>query len=154
MTPAVEAARKAGIAFELLSYDHDPGVQSYGLEAAETLGLAPETVYKTLIASVDGNLAVALVPVDRSLDLKAFADALGGKRAELAPADAAQRATGYVLGGISPLGQRKRLPTVIHLEATSLPTVHVSAGRRGLEIALDPADLVRLTGARTARIAR
>jgi len=111
-------------------------------------------VYKTLVASVDGALAVALVPVDRSLDLKALAGALGGRRAEMAAADAAQRATGYVLGGISPLGQRKRLPTVVHEDALLLSTIHVSAGRRGLELALAPADLVRLTGARTAAIAR
>ena len=154
MTPAVEAARKAGVGFELLSYAHDPAAESYGLEAAEALGLAPESVYKTLVASVDGALAVALVPVDRTLDLKALATALGGKRAEMAAADAAQRATGYVLGGISPLGQRKRLPTVVHEDALLLDAVHVSAGRRGLEIALAPADLVRLTGARTAPIAR
>jgi len=154
MTPAVLAARKAGIPFELLSYDHDPKAESYGLEAAEALGLAPASVYKTLVAAVDGALAVALVPVDRTLDLKALADALGARRAELAAADAAQRATGYVLGGISPLGQRKRLPTVVHADALQLPTIHVSAGRRGLELALDPADLVRLTGARTAAIAR
>ena len=154
MTPAVETARKAGISFELLSYAHDPGAESYGLEAAEALGLEPASVYKTLVASVDGALAVALVPVDRSLDLKALAGALGGRRAEMAAADAAQRATGYVLGGISPLGQRKRLPTVVHEDALLLSTIHVSAGRRGLELALAPADLVRLTGARTAAIAR
>ena len=154
MTPAVDAARKAGIPFELLSYAHDPAAESYGLEAAEALGAEPASVYKTLVASVDGALAVALVPVDRSLDLKALAAALGGKRAEMAAADAAQRATGYVLGGISPLGQRRRLPTVVHADALALPTIHVSAGRRGLELALDPADLVRLTGARTAPIAR
>ena len=154
MTPAVETARKAGIPFELLSYAHDPGAESYGLEAAEALGLEPAAVYKTLVASVDGALAVALVPVDRSLDLKALASALGGRKAEMAAADAAQRATGYVLGGISPLGQRKRLPTVVHEDALLLPTIHVSAGRRGLELALAPADLVRLTGARTAAIAR
>ncbi|AHG88260.1 ybaK/ebsC protein [Gemmatirosa kalamazoonensis] len=154
MTPAVDAARKAGIPFELLSYAHDPAAESYGLEAAEALGVEPASVYKTLVASVDGALAVALVPVDRSLDLKALAAALGGKRAEMAAADAAQRATGYVLGGISPLGQRRRLPTVVHADALALPTIHVSAGRRGLELALDPADLVRLTAARTAPIAR
>jgi Cys-tRNA(Pro)/Cys-tRNA(Cys) deacylase len=154
MTPAVDTARKAGVEFELLSYAHDPGAESYGFEAAEALGLDPSSVYKTLVASVDGRLAVAVVPVDRSLDLKALADALGGKRAEMAPADAAQRATGYVLGGISPLGQRRRLPTVVDAAALSLPRIHVSAGRRGLELALAPADLVRLCGATTAPIAR
>jgi Cys-tRNA(Pro)/Cys-tRNA(Cys) deacylase len=154
MTPAIVAAKRAGVRFEVLSYAHDPAAQSYGLEAAEALGLAPASVYKTLVASVDGALAVALVPVDRSLDLKALADALGGKRAELAAADAAQRATGYVLGGISPLGQRRRLPTVVDAAALALERVHVSAGRRGLEIALAPADLVRLCGATAAAIAR
>lgn len=154
MTPAIDTARRAGIAFELLSYAHDPDAASYGQEAAEALGLAPASVYKTLVAAVDGALAVALVPVDRTLDLKALAAALGGRRAELAGADAAQRATGYVLGGISPLGQRKKLPTVVHEDALALPTIHVSAGRRGLELALDPSDLVHLTGARTAAIAR
>ena len=154
MTPAVLAARKAGIEFELLSYAHDPSAESYGLEAAEALGLAPALVYKTLVVSADGALAVALVPVDQSLDLKALADALGARRAELATADAAQRATGYVLGGISPLGQRRRLPTVVHADALALSRIHVSAGRRGLELALDPADLVRLCGATTAAIAR
>src|SRR5215212_6312591 len=143
MTPAILAAKKAGVPFDVLSYAHDPGAPSYGLEAAEALGLEPASVYKTLVAAVDGALAVALVPVDRSLDLKALAGALGGKRAEMAAADAAQRATGYVLGGISPLGQRRRLPTVMHEDALLLETVHVSAGRRGLELALDPADLVR-----------
>jgi len=154
MTPAVLAARKAGVVHEVLSYEHDPGAESYGLEAAEALGLEPASVYKTLVASVDGALVIALVPVDRTLDLKALADAVGGKRAEMAAADAAQRATGYVLGGISPLGQRRRLPTVIDPAALSLARVHVSAGRRGLEIALAPSDLVRLCGARTAAIAR
>jgi Cys-tRNA(Pro)/Cys-tRNA(Cys) deacylase len=154
MTPAVNAAKQAGVPFELLSYEHHESAESYGLEAAQALGLRPDSVYKTLVASADGKLAVALVPVDRSLDLKALAAALGARRAELAPADAAERATGYVVGGISPLGQRRRLPTVVDEAALSLSAIHVSAGRRGLEIALAPADLVRLCAARTAPIAR
>lgn len=153
MTPAVTAARKAGVAVQLLSYSHDPSAPSYGREAAEALGLDPAAVFKTLVLSVDGALAVGVVPVDHTLDLKAFAAALGGKRAELADAAAAERATGYVVGGISPLGQRKRLRTVVDASALGRDTIYVSAGRRGLELAIAPADLVRLCGAATAAIA-
>ncbi|MGZ4394275.1 MAG: Cys-tRNA(Pro) deacylase [Gaiellaceae bacterium] len=147
-TPAIAAAEQAGIAFRTHAYEHDPKAQSYGLEAAEKLGVEPGRVFKTLVASVAGKLRIAVVPVAAQLDLKAL-----GKRAELArPADA-ERATGYVTGGISPLGQRKPLPTVVDASALEHETVFVSAGRRGLELELDPRDLVRLTGAAVTAIA-
>lgn len=154
MTPAVEAARKAGIAFDLLEYEHDPSQTSFGLEAVEVLGLPGEQVFKTLVAEVDGKLAVGVVPVTAQLDLKALASAVGGRKAAMAAADAAQRATGYVLGGISPLGQKRRLPTVVDESAQAFERVYVSAGRRGLEIALAPADLVALASATFAPVAR
>ena len=154
MTPAVDAARKAGIDHEVIEYEHDPSHESFGLEAIEVLGLPGEQVFKTLVAEVDGKLAVGIVPVVAQLDLKAFAAAIGGRKAAIAPADAAQRATGYVLGGISPLGQKRRLPSVIDASAEALERMYVSAGRRGLEIALAPSDLARLSGARFAPIAR
>lgn len=155
MTPAILAARAAGIAFDVLEYRHDPAADSYGLEAARALALDPAQVFKTLVAAADdGTLVVALVPVSRMLDLKAVAAAVGTRRAALADAKAAERATGYVVGGISPLGQRRRLRTVIDESATALDRIYVSAGRRGLEIALAPADLVRLCDARVAPIAR
>ena len=147
-TPATRAARAAGITFSVHEYEHDERAASYGLEAAESLGVDAAKVFKTLVADVDGTLTVCLVPADRRLDLGAL-----GKRARMADERAAQRATGYVLGGISPLGQRRRLPTVVDVSAADHATIHVSAGRRGLELELAPADLVRLTGARTARIA-
>ncbi|MFP8907636.1 Cys-tRNA(Pro) deacylase [Streptomyces atacamensis] len=153
-TPATVAATKAGVDFTLHSYEHDPAAPSYGEEAAEALGLDPGQVFKTLVADVDGTLTVAVVPVSGSLDLKALAAAAGGKRAAMADPAAAERATGYVRGGISPLGQRKALPTVVDASAEGHATVCVSAGRRGLEIELAPADLVKLTGAVTAPIAR
>ena len=154
-TPAIAAALRSGIAFEVLAYEHDPDAPSYGLEAAAALGVAPAHVFKTLVVQGEGaRLAVGLVPVDATLDLKAMADAIGAKRATMAEGAAAERATGYVLGGISPLGQRKALPTVIDVSARALPRVYVSAGRRGLEIALAPADLARLCGASFAPIAR
>ena len=149
-TPAIAAAERAGIPFRTHAYEHDPKADSYGLEAAETLGLDPARVFKTLVVDLDGSLGVAIVPVAKQLDLKA----LGGKRTALADRAAAERATGYVLGGISPLGQRKRLPTVLDASALEYETIHVSAGRRGLEIQLAPADLVRLTGAKVRPIAR
>jgi Cys-tRNA(Pro)/Cys-tRNA(Cys) deacylase len=154
-TPAIVAAERAKVAFTVHEYAHDPRAESYGLEAAEALGVAPERVLKTLLAVVDGGrLVVAVVPVTAQLDLKALAAAAGGRKADMAkPADA-ERATGYVVGGISPLGQRKRLPTFVDASAEGFPTVNVSAGRRGLEIELAPADLVALTGATVAAIAR
>ena len=148
MTPAVVAARRAGIRFELHEYDHDPAAVSYGLEAAAKLGVPAERIFKTLVASVDGTLTVAVVPVEAQLDLRSL-----GKRAVLADVAAAERATGYVVGGISPLGQRKRLPLLLDESALAHETIHVSAGRRGLEIELAPADLLALTGGRAAPIA-
>lgn len=155
MTPAIVLVRKAGIVHEVLGYAHDPSAASYGLEAAERLALAPETVFKTLIVDVEGvGLCCAVVPVHRMLDLKAVADALGGRKAKMADQAAAERATGYIVGGISPLAQRKSLPLVLDDSALPHPRVHVSAGRRGLEIALAPQDLLTLTRGRAAPIAR
>ena len=155
MTPAILAARKAGVVHQVLEYTHDPAAASYGLEAAELLGLAPGCVFKTLVADAEGvGLVCALVPVTGSLDLKALADAVGARRARMADIAAAERATGYVVGGISPLGQRKPLKTVIDASALLHTTVYVSAGRRGVELALAPMDLVHMTKARTAEIAR
>jgi Cys-tRNA(Pro)/Cys-tRNA(Cys) deacylase len=148
MTPAVVAAERAGIRFTLHEYEHDPTAASYGLEAAEKTGVEPARVFKTLVVDQDGTLSVAVVPVAAQLDLRGL-----GKRAALAEKAAAERATGYVLGGISPLGQRRRLPTVVDESALAHETVFVSAGRRGLELELAPDDLVRLTGARVAAIA-
>ena len=153
-TPATTLLARAGVPFSTHAYEHDPASASYGLEAAEALGIAADRVFKTLLADVDGRLTVAVVPVSGQLDLKALAAAAGGKRATMAEAAAAERATGYVVGGISPLGQRKRLPIVVDRSALAFATVFVSAGRRGLEVELAPADLVRLTGATTADIAR
>jgi Cys-tRNA(Pro)/Cys-tRNA(Cys) deacylase len=124
------------------------------MEAATALGVDPRQVFKTLIADVDGALTVAVVPVEGQLDLKALAAAVGGKKAAMADPAAAERATGYVVGGISPLGQRRRLATVVDSSALEFPVVLVSAGRRGVDVELAPADLVRLTGARTAPIGR
>lgn len=154
MTPAINAAKKAGIAYRIHEYEHDPGAASYGLEAAEKLGIPAERVFKTLVAEADGRLAVAIVPVAASLNLKALAAALGAKRAEMAEMAQAERSTGYVAGGISPLGQKKRLPTVLDDSATGLETIYVSAGRRGLEIELSPKDLLAITGGKLAAIAR
>jgi Cys-tRNA(Pro)/Cys-tRNA(Cys) deacylase len=154
-TPATTVADRAGIEFAVLRYDHDPRAPAYGLEAAERLGLDPSRVLKTLVAELDGQgLVVALVPVERELDLKALAAAAGAKRAALAAAGDAERATGYVVGGISPLGQRRRLPTFVDSSAPADGRVYVSAGRRGLELELALADLLRVTDARQAAIAR
>lgn len=151
-TPAVRALQQAGVSFTEHPYDHDPDHPSFGLEAAEALGLDPASVFKTLMTSVDGTLTVAVLPVTSSLNLKALASACGGKRAGLAtPADA-ERATGYVVGGISPLGQRARHRTVVDLSATDLPVMYVSGGRRGFDLGLAPADLIRLTGAVVADV--
>jgi Cys-tRNA(Pro)/Cys-tRNA(Cys) deacylase len=163
-TPATAAA--AGIAYTLHRYEADAhaeggaaarpsgGARGYGQAAADALGVPYERLFKTLLAEVDGGLTVAVVPVAATLDLKALAAAAGGKRAQLADPRAAERATGYVVGGISPLGQRKRLPTIVDASASGFGTIFVSAGRRGLQIELAPADLIRLTGARTAAIAK
>ena len=153
-TPATVALTRAGVAFTEHVYTHDPAATSYGTEAAEVLGLDPAQVLKTLFASVDGRLVVGIVPVAGQLDLKALAAAVGGKKATMAdPADA-ERATGYVVGGISPVGQRRSHPTVLDEGATAYDTVYVSGGRRGLDLGLAPADLVRITGATVAAIAR
>jgi len=155
MTPAIRAAEAAKLSFRVLEYVHDPAAESYGLEAAEALGLEPREVFKTLVVQTDaGKLAVGVVPACTQLDLKAMASALGVKRVALADPQLAERTTGYVVGGISPLGQRKALPTVVDQSAAALGTVYVSAGRRGLEIALAPSDLVRLSRATVAAIAR
>ena len=153
-TPATVALTKANVPFTTHSYDHDPSSGSFGTEAAEAMGVAPERVFKTLLADVDGKLTVAVVPVSGSLDLKALATAVGGKKAAMADPAAAERSTGYVLGGISPLGQRKPLRTVLDASALAFETVFCSGGRRGFEIELAPADLVRLTSAVTAAIGR
>ncbi len=153
-TPATVALTAAGVPFTTHAYEHDPAAASYGEEASRVLGVPADRVFKTLVADVDGTLTVAVVPVAGSLDLKALAGAAGGKRAAMADPAAAERTTGYVLGGISPLGQRKRLPTVVDAGALEHATVFVSAGRRGLEVELAPVDLVRLTGAVTAPIGR
>jgi Cys-tRNA(Pro)/Cys-tRNA(Cys) deacylase len=147
-TPAIRAADEAEIHYRLHEYEHDPAATSYGAEAAEKLDVDPARLFKTLVVSVDGALAVACVPVTTQLDLKAL-----GKRARMADKSQAQAATGYVSGGTSPLGQRKRLPT--HLDASALEheTILVNGGRRGLQLELDPRDLIRLTDARVHEIA-
>ncbi|MET3987656.1 Cys-tRNA(Pro) deacylase [Streptomyces sp. PvR034] len=153
-TPAVVALTAAGVEFRTHAYAHDPAHASYGEEAAQALGVSPDRVFKTLVADVDGELTVAVVPVAGSLDLKALAAAVGGKRAAMADPVLAERTTGYVRGGISPLGQRKRLRTVLDASASAHATICVSAGRRGLEVELPPTALATLTAATLAPIAR
>ncbi|NBM16284.1 Cys-tRNA(Pro) deacylase [Streptomyces sp. GC420] len=153
-TPATVALSAAGTPFTVHAYEHDPAHPSYGEEAAEAMGVEPGRVFKTLVAEVDGELVVAVVPVSGSLDLKALAAAVGGKRAAMADPAAAERTTGYVRGGISPLGQRKRLRTVLDDSASAYGTICVSAGRRGLEVELAPADLAKLTDAVLAPVGR
>ena len=153
-TPATVALTRAGVAFTLHPYDHDPRAASYGEEAATALGVDPARVFKTLMASLDGRLVVGVVPVTGQLDLKALARALGGSKATMADLAAAERATGYVAGGISPVGQKRQHPTVLDESALGYPTVFVSAGRRGLDLELAPTDLVRVTAARVATIGR
>ncbi|MPY85396.1 MAG: Cys-tRNA(Pro) deacylase [Actinophytocola sp.] len=153
-TPATTLLVKRGIAHTIHAYEHDPKAESYGLEAVDALGLEPSLVFKTLVTDVDGRLTVGVVPVTGQLSLKALAAAVGGKRAVMADPAAAQRATGYVLGGISPLGHRSRLPVVIDVSAKEAgATIYCSAGRRGLEVELAPEDLITLTGATVAPIA-
>ncbi|UOQ61020.1 Cys-tRNA(Pro) deacylase [Leucobacter rhizosphaerae] len=146
-TPATVALTRLGIPFEVRAYRHDPGETDFGREAAESLGVAPERIFKTLLAEVDGALAVGIVPVAGRLDLKALAAALSGKRAVMADPAVAERKTGYVVGGISPLGQRARLRTVLDESARRHDSVLVSGGRRGLDLELGPEDLARATGA-------
>ncbi len=151
-TPATAALAAAGVPFTAHTYAHDPAAASYGMEAADVLGVAPERVFKTLMADVDGTLTVAVVPVNGSLDLKALAHASGHKKAAMADPALARRRTGYVLGGISPLGQRQHSPTVVDESALRFETIYVSGGRRGFDVQLSPADLIALTRATTARI--
>ena len=153
-TPATVALGRAGIPFTLHPYQHDPRAGSYGMEAASALGVDPSRVFKTLLAVLDGALVVGIVPVSGQLDLKALARALGGSRAVMAQVAVAERATGYVAGGISPIGHKRPHPTVLDVSALEHPTVFVSGGRRGLDVELDPADLVAVTSAVTARIGR
>ena len=144
MTPAINAAKKAKVAFTVREYAHDPSCQSYGLEAAEKLGVDPARVFKTLVADLGRELVVAIIPVEAMLGLKQLAKAAGAKNAAMADKALVERTTGYVLGGVSPLGQKKRLRTFIDASAQTHPTILVSAGRRGLEIELSPHDLARL----------
>jgi Cys-tRNA(Pro)/Cys-tRNA(Cys) deacylase len=154
MTPAVDQARKAGIEHRIHEYSHDPSSESYGTEAAEKLGIPQQQVFKTLVVSLDAKtLAVGIVPVCTTLNLKRIAKAAGAKKATMADPAEVERTTGYVLGGVSPLGQKKRLKTFIDASATGFSTIHVSAGRRGLEIELSPQDLATLCGADFAEIA-
>ena len=152
-TPATVALRAAGIPFTEHAYTHDPANTNFGLEAASALGLDPDRVFKTLLADVDGRLVVGIVPVTGKLDLKRLAAAVGGKRATMADPAVAERRTGYVVGGISPIGQKTAHPTVIDETAELWDTVYVSGGRRGLDLELAPADLVRATDATLADIA-
>ena len=153
-TPATVALARADVPFTVHEYTHDPRAESFGLEAATALGLDPARVFKTLLASLDGRLVVAVVPVTGQLDLKALARALGGAKAVMADPAAAERATGYVVGGISPVGQKRTHPTVVDDSALDHDTVYVSGGRRGLDLGLSPADLVRMTGAVVAPVRR
>jgi Cys-tRNA(Pro)/Cys-tRNA(Cys) deacylase len=151
-TPATVALTRAGVAFTLHPYHHDDAATHFGEEAAAALGVEPTRIFKTLLADVGDELVVAVVPVARQLDLKALAAVLGVKRATMADPAAATRSTGYVLGGISPFGQRTRLRTVVDDSALDHATVLVSAGKRGLQVELAPADLVRVTGALSGRV--
>jgi Cys-tRNA(Pro)/Cys-tRNA(Cys) deacylase len=151
-TPATALLTAEKVPFDLHTYDVSADEPNYGALVAEALGVAPEQLFKTLIAEVDGALTVGVVPVTGEMDLKALAHAAGGKRAVLADRVAAERSSGYVRGGISPLGQRKRLPTVVDDSASSLDLMFISAGRRGLQLSLAPPDLIRLTDAVTAAI--
>jgi Cys-tRNA(Pro)/Cys-tRNA(Cys) deacylase len=151
-TPATVLLTKQRVAFTAHRYEVDEHATSYGEAAAGALGVPPGRVFKTLVASVDGRLTVGVVPVSGSLDLKALAAAVGGKRGSMADPTEAQRATGYVTGGISPFAQRSRLPVVVDVSARNWPTVYVSGGRRGLQVEVAPDDLVRLTSATEAAI--
>ncbi|MGI9597638.1 MAG: Cys-tRNA(Pro) deacylase [Acidimicrobiales bacterium] len=153
MTPAIKLLEKSRTTHRVVSYDHDPGADSYGLEAAEVLGIDPARVFKTLLAQLDGTeTVVAVVPVAGRLDLKALARSAGAKKATMADPGDAERLTGYVVGGISPLGQKKRLRTFIDHSAGTMDEIHVSGGRRGVEIALAPAALTELLQAQVERL--
>ncbi|RQP12056.1 MAG: Cys-tRNA(Pro) deacylase [Microbacteriaceae bacterium] len=153
-TPATAALRAAGIPFTEHAYEHDPANRDFGMEAATALGLDPDQVFKTLLADVDGRLVVGIVPVTGKLDLKALAAAVGGKKAVMADPAVAERRTGYVVGGISPIGQKTRHETVLDETAELWDVVYVSGGRRGFDLGLAPADLIRATDAVVADIAR
>jgi Cys-tRNA(Pro)/Cys-tRNA(Cys) deacylase len=153
-TAAIRLLAERGVEHIVRSYEHDPAAPSYGLEAAEALGVDPGRVLKTLLADADGRLVVGVVPVSTQLDLKALASAVGAKRAVMADPRRAEVVTGYVVGGISPVAQKRRLPTVLDRSAEQWPTVLVSAGRRGLEIELSPGDLVAVTDATVAPLTR
>ncbi len=153
-TPATVALDRAGVPYTVHPYDHDPRAASFGLEAAAALGVDPARVFKTLLASLDGVLVVGIVPVSGQLDLKALARALGGSKAVMADVADAERVTGYVAGGISPVGQKRRLRTVLDGSALDHPTIYVSGGRRGLDLEIAPADLVAITEAITDQIGR
>jgi len=148
-TPATRAAIRAGVSIAVHEYEHDPGTESYALEAAGALGVNPARVFKTLVVTIRDGLAVCIVPSDATLDLRSL-----GKNVAMAPVDRAERVTGYVAGGISPLGQRRSLLTYLDDSATQLDTVFVSAGRRGLEIELSPGDLISLTHATVQKLRR
>ncbi|MFD2648957.1 Cys-tRNA(Pro) deacylase [Devosia albogilva] len=153
-TPATQALAKAGISFELASYDYDPNAERVGLQAAEAMGVSPGVVFKTLMAELDGKPVCAIVPSDEEVNMKKLAAALGGKSAHMMkPADA-ERLTGYKVGGISPLGQRKVVPTAIDELATLYDEIYLNGGQRGLQIRMKPDDLVRFLGARTADLVR
>ncbi len=155
MTPAIALLKKKGIPHQVLSFDHDPKAPAYGLEAAQAFALPPGQVFKTLIAQLDGQaLVMALVPVDQQLDLKKLARAAHAKKADMAGTSQAQKATGYLVGGISPLGQKKHLALYLDQSAGNWPSIYVSGGRRGLEVALAPADLLALAGGRLADLGR
>ena len=153
-TPATVTLTAAGVTFSVHTYEHDPAAPSYGVEAANALGLPAEQVFKTLVVETGAGLAVGVVPVTGSLDLKALAAALGVKKVEMADPAAAERSTGYVLGGISPIGQKRRLPTVVDETCELFDIVYVSGGRRGLDLGIAPSDLLRLTDGTIAEIAR
>ena len=152
MTPAINAAKRANVEFSTLSYAHDPQAASYGLEAAQKLNIDPQSVYKTLVTDCDGQLVVAIIPVAEKLSLKQVAKAAKAKKASMADPALVAKKTGYVMGGVSPLGQKYRLTTIIDNQAQTLVTMHVSAGKRGLEIALAPQSLQQLTQATFADI--
>ncbi|MFN8045236.1 MAG: Cys-tRNA(Pro) deacylase [Dermatophilaceae bacterium] len=153
-TPATVTLTAAGVAFSVHTYDHDPAAKSFGMEAVEALGLPAEQMFKTLLVDTGAGLAVGVVPVSGQLDFKAMAQALGVKKVEMADPRIAERTTGYVVGGISPIGQKRSLPTVLDETAELFDVVYVSGGRRGLDIGVAPADLVRVTGAKVADISR
>ena len=155
MTPAIRLLKQQKIAHEVLSYEHDPNARAFGLEAAEKLGLDPAHVFKTLVVELDGSeLAIAIIPVAESLNMKAMAKVCRARKANMAERKDAERATGYIMGGISPLGQKKRLRTAIHNTAETLATIYVSGGKRGLDIALAPAALIEMLNADVAHLTR